>query len=69
MVLDAAACEIACTCPSNINRSICKDVGAILIRLDVEAEVELAEARAAEDRGAQGSGVEDLERKISELYH
>ena len=68
-VFDAAAGDITCTCPSYINRSICKHVGAILVRLDVEAQVELAEARAAEDRVAQDSGVEDLERKISELYH
>ncbi len=69
VVLDAAARDITCTCPSYINRGICKHVGAILVRLDVEAEVELAEVRAAEDRGAQESGVEDLERKISELHH
>ena len=69
VVLNAAAGDITCTCPSYINRGICKHVGAILVRLDVEAEVELAEVRAIEDRRAQESGVEDLERKISELYH
>ncbi len=69
VVLDAAAGDITCTCPSSVNRGICKHVGAILVRLDVEAEVELAEARAAEDRAAQELCVEDLERKISELYH
>ena len=68
VILDAAAGDITCTCPAHIHRGICKHVGAILVRLDVEAEMELAEARAAEDREAQDAGVDDLERKISELY-
>ena len=69
VVLDAVAGDITCTCPGHINRGICKHVGAILVRLDVEAEIELAEARAAEDQEAQAPSVEDLERKISELYN
>ena len=68
VILDAAAGDITCTCPAYVHRGICKHVGAILVRLDVEAEMELAEGRAAEDREAQDAGVEDLERKISELY-
>jgi hypothetical protein len=42
--------DITCTCPGNVNRGICKHMGAVLVRLDIEAEMELAQARANEDR-------------------
>ena len=42
--------DITCTCPGHINRGICKHMGAILVRLDLEAEMELASTIAAEDR-------------------
>lgn len=42
--------DITCTCLGHINRGVCKHMGAILVRLDLEAEMELASARAAEDR-------------------
>ena len=47
---DADARDITCTCPGHVNRGICKHMGAILVRLDLEAEMELASAVAAEDR-------------------
>ena len=42
--------DITCTCPGHVNRGICKHMGAILVRLDLEAEMEPAQAAAAEDR-------------------
>ena len=42
--------DITCTCPGHVHRGICKHMGAILVRLDLEAEMELASAAAAEDR-------------------
>ena len=42
--------DVSCNCPGNVYRNICKHVGAIMVRLDLEAEMELASARAAEDR-------------------
>ena len=42
--------DITCTCPGHVNRGICKHMGAILVRLDLEAEMELAQSAAAEDR-------------------
>ena len=47
---NAAARDITCTCPGHVNRGICKHMGAILVRLDLEAEMELASAAAEEDR-------------------
>ena len=38
--------DITCTCPGHVNRGICKHMGAILLRLDIEAEM----AVATEDR-------------------
>ena len=43
--------DITCTCPGHVNRGVCKHLGAVLLRLDVDAEMDLAEARADEDRG------------------
>ena len=42
--------DITCTCASHLNRGIRKHMGAILVRLDLEAEMELAPAAATEDR-------------------
>ena len=47
---DADARDITCTCPGHVNRGICKHMGAILVRLDLEAEMELATEAAVEDR-------------------
>ena len=47
---DADSQDITCTCPGHVNRGICKHMGAILVRLDLEAEMELAQAAAVEDR-------------------
>lgn len=47
---DVEARDITCTCPGHVHRGICKHMGAILVRLDLEAEMELASAAAAEDR-------------------
>ena len=49
---DVDSRDITCTCPGHVNRGICKHMGAILVRLDLEAEMELAEAAATEDREA-----------------
>ena len=49
---NAESRDITCTCPGHVNRGICKHMGAILVRLDLEAEMELAEAVATEDREA-----------------
>ena len=51
--------DVSCNCPGHVNRGVCKHVGAILVRLDIEAEMELASATAAEDRanGATPVGV------------
>ena len=46
---DADSRDITCTCPGHVNRGICKHMGAILVRLDLEAEMELA-STAAVDR-------------------
>ena len=47
---DADSRDITCTCPGHVNRGICKHMGPILVRLDLEAEMELAQAAATEDR-------------------
>ena len=47
---DVEARDITCTCPGHVHRGICKHMGAILVRLDLEAEMELASAAASEDR-------------------
>lgn len=39
---------ITCTCPGNVHRGVCKHVGAVLVRLDIEAEMELVQAVAEE---------------------
>ena len=49
-VHDTDARDITCTCPGHVHRGVCKHMGAILVRLDLEAEMELASAAAAEDR-------------------
>ena len=41
--------DVSCNCPGNTYRGMCKHVGSILVRLDLEAEMELASAAAAED--------------------
>lgn len=51
-VHNADSQDITCTCPGNVYRGICKHMGAILVRLDLEAEMEWAQAAADEDRDA-----------------
>jgi len=46
-----------CNCPGAVNRGICKHIGAVLIRLDVEREM----ARAQHPN-------EQPERDLAELY-
>ena len=36
---DVEARDITCTCPGHVHRGICKHMGAILVRLDLEAEI------------------------------
>ncbi len=48
-VHDLDSRDITCTCPGHVHRGICKHMGAILVRLDLEAEMELASAAASED--------------------
>ena len=50
VVHSADAGDITCTCPGHVHRGVCKHMGAILVRIDLENEMELASARAAEDR-------------------
>ena len=45
-VIVYSANDITCTCPGH--RGICKHVGAVLVRLDIEAEMEFASAAAQE---------------------
>ena len=49
------------TCLGHVNRGICKHMGAILVRLDLEAEMELASAAATEDpeKAEAGDRLED----------
>ena len=42
--------DVSCNCPGNLHRGVCKHVGAILLRMDIEVEAELATARAEEER-------------------
>ena len=44
--------EVTCTCPGYLNRSMCKHMDMILVRLDIEAEMELAHATAVEDQAS-----------------
>ena len=60
-VHDADSREITCTCPGHVYRGICKHMGAILVRLDLEAEMELATAGSVEDRESR------LERELAEI--
>jgi len=59
--------DITCTCPGHVNRGICKHMGAILVRLDLEAEMELAQAVAAEDRDKESTISDKLEREIADI--
>jgi uncharacterized Zn finger protein len=54
IVYNLAEGDVTCTCPASLHRGICKHIGAVLVRLDVEREM------------AQDS--EDLERKVSDMY-
>ena len=47
-VIVYGADDITCTCPGNVHRGVCKHVGAVLVRLDIEAEMGLAQAVAEE---------------------
>ena len=49
-VHDVDARDITCSCPGHVHRGICKHVGAILIRLELEFEMQLASEAAQEDR-------------------
>jgi hypothetical protein len=46
-----------CNCPSAVNRGICKHIGAVLVRLDVEREMARVQRSS-----------EHLERDLAELY-
>lgn len=48
--------DITCTCRSGINRGVCKHIGAVLVRLQVEQEL------------LQTPQHEALDAKIAELY-
>ena len=67
--------DVSCNYPGNIHRGICKHQAAVMLRLAVDAEMELARARAAEDRETQAINgsispdeTERIEREIAELY-
>ena len=63
--------DVSCNCPGNTYRGTCKHVGAILVRLDIEAEMELASAAATEDRESQVTisqeDAERIDRELAEL--
>ena len=40
VVHNRASQDISCNCPGNVYRNTCKHVGAILLRLDLEAELD-----------------------------
>ena len=61
IVHDRDADDVSCNCLGHIHRNICKHVGAIMVRLDLEAEMELANARAAEDRESA------IDRELAEI--
>ena len=66
-VHNAEARDITCTCPGHVYRGVCKHLGAILVRLDLEAEMESAQAVATEDR--ETAEVNDrLERELAEIF-
>ena len=46
-VKDPDTRDITCTCPGHVNRGICKHMGAILVRLDLEAESDRLEDELA----------------------
>ena len=35
--------DITCTCPGHVHRGVCKHVGAVLVRLDIERELTTVE--------------------------
>jgi hypothetical protein len=53
--------DVSCNCFSGVNRGVCKHIGAVLVRLDVEAQMNQAQIATEIDR-------EKLEREIAELY-
>ena len=59
--------DITCNCPSNRYRGICKHAGAIMLRQDLETEMELASPVAAEDRHEAANNAK-LERDLADLY-
>ena len=63
---DVDSRDITCTCPGHVNRGICKHMGAILVRLDLEAEMELAQAAAIEDQ--EKADISDkLEKELASI--
>jgi len=63
VVYDRDAGDITCTCPGHVHRGVCKHMGAILVRIDLENEMELASARAAEDRDIS----QKLEQELADI--
>ena len=65
IIHDVDSRDITCTGPGHVNRGVCKHMGAILVRLDLEAETELAQAVAAEDTEIQDTIAKDQELEES----
>jgi hypothetical protein len=56
VVQSAEPDDITCTCPGAIHRGICKHIGAIMVRLEVDREMAQAQSR------------EQLERDLADLF-
>ena len=42
--------DVSCNCLGNVHRNVCKHAAAVILRLAVESEMELAQAAALEDQ-------------------
>ena len=58
--------DVSCNCKAAENGRFCKHLGAVLLHLDVSAEVELAQAVAAEDRENQET-ISQTDRELAEI--
>ena len=59
--------DITCTCPAATHRGICKHIGIVLVRLEIDQEL----AQTDPSRSFAGSGQEEertLEDKLADLY-
>ena len=59
--------DVSCNCKAAESGRFCKHLGAVMLHLDVSAEMELAEAVAAEDRDKESPIPDKLEQELESI--